>query len=58
MSGSGQEALPDVREWPGGHPGCTRVAGSPSRVVRRPSRTLGSGRETIPEVREWSGGAP
>ena len=42
MSGSGQEALPNVREWlealpdvwewSGGPPGCPRVVGIPSRM--------------------------
>ena len=40
MSGSGREALPDVREWSGGPPGCPGVVG-------RPTRMSGSGREAI-----------
>ena len=32
MSGSGREALPDVREWWGGLPGCPGVFGRPSRM--------------------------
>ena len=47
MSGNGRKALPDVREWSRGHPGCPGV-------VRRPSRMFVSGREAIPEVRDWS----
>ena len=41
-SGSGREALTEVREWSG--------------VVGRSSRRSGSGREAITEVQEWSGG--
>ena len=49
MSGSGLEALPDVREWSGCPPECPGV-------VRRPSRMSVCGCETLPDVREWSGG--
>ena len=56
MSGSGwealpdvREALPDVREWTRGPPGFAGVAG-------RPSQMSGSDREALPGVREWSGG--
>ena len=51
MSGSGREALPDVREWSGGPPGCLGVVG-------RTSRMSGSSREVLPDVREWLGGPP
>ena len=51
MSGSGSEALPNVREWSRGPPGCPGV-------IQRPSRMSDSGREDIPVVREWSGGPP
>ena len=51
MSGSGPEALPDVRKWSGGPCGCPGVAG-------RPSQMSGSGQETLLNVREWSGGPP
>ena len=50
MSGSGQESLPNVREWsrvPLGYPG---VVGRPSRcpgVVWMPSRMCGSGQESL-----------
>ena len=47
MSGSGREALPDVREWSGGPPECPAVVG-------RPFRMSGSGREALPKVREFS----
>ena len=45
MSGSGREALPDVREWSGCTSGCKEVVG-------RPSRLSGSGRATLTDVRE------
>ena len=51
MSGSGREAIPDVREWSGGPPGCPGVVG-------RPSRMSGSGQEALPNVRAWSRGHP
>ena len=47
MSGSGQEAIPNVREWSEGPPGY-------SGVVQRPSRISGSGRKAIPNVRRPS----
>ena len=59
MSGSGREALPDVREWSGGTPGCPGIIDRPSRMSgsgRSPSRTSGSSRETLGDVWEWSGG--
>ena len=59
MSGSGREAIPDVRKWSGGHAGCPGVVGRPSRcprVVGRPFRMFGSCREALSDVREWSGG--
>ena len=46
MSGCGREAILDVLEWSGGHPGCPEFLG-------RPSRMSGSSRETIPAVRGW-----
>ena len=45
MSRSGQEALPDVREWLGERPGCLRVVGRPSRMSE-------SGRDALLDVRE------
>ena len=45
MFGSGREAFPDVQEWSGGPPGC-------SRIVGRPFGMFGSGREAFPDVRE------
>ena len=53
MSSSGRVALPDVREalpvvreWSGGPPGCPEV-------TWRPSRMFVSDWETLPAVREW-----
>ena len=61
MSGSGREALPDVREWlgvlkyvracSGGPPRCLEVVGRPSRTSGRFVQMSGSGREVIPNVR-------
>ena len=51
MSGNGQEALPQVREWSAG------PSAGPG-VVGRPSHRSGSGREALPKVREWSGSPP
>ena len=51
MSGSGCEALPDVREWSVGSPGCLRVVG-------RPYQISGSCQEALPDVQEWSGDTP
>ena len=45
MSGSGREALPDVRE-------CSGVPPKRPRVVGRPSRMSGSGQEALPDVEE------
>ena len=63
MSGSGQEALPEVRKWSEDTPGCPGVVGTPSQmsecsggppgclvVIGRPSRMSGSGREALPYV--------
>ena len=41
MSGSGQDALSDVREWSGYPPKCPVVVGTPSRMSM-------SGWETLP----------
>ena len=55
MSGSGREALPDVRKWSGGHrklagvvgrsTGCPGVFGTLSRVSRSWRESLGDLRE-------------
>ena len=49
MSGSGREALLDVREWSGRPPECAGVVGTPSRMS-------GSGLEALGDVWEWTGG--
>ena len=68
MSGSGQEALLDVREWSSGPPGCPGVVERPYRTSRsgvslsqmseKPSRMSRSGRDSFPDVLEWSGSPP
>ena len=61
MSGSGREAILNIREWSGCLPGCPGALGSPHGclgVVGRPSWMSGSGREAIPDVQEWSGDPP
>ena len=40
MSGSGREAIPDVRKWSGGSPGCPKVVGKPSRMSRSGRKAL------------------
>ena len=55
MSGSGQKALPDVREWPGGPPGCQAAVWRPSRMSRSVQKALPNVREVHSDVREWSG---
>ena len=49
MFGSGRQALPYVREWSGGPPGCPGMVGMPSRMS-------GSGQEAFSDFRDWSGG--
>ena len=44
MSGSGREAMKDVREWSGGPPVCPIIVG-------RSDRMSGSVREALPDVR-------
>ena len=44
-----REALPFVREWSGGPPGCLEVVGKSSQIPV-------CGWETLPGVREWSRG--
>ena len=61
MSGSGREAISDIREWLGGLPVCSGALRSPHEcllVVGRPSRMFGSGLEAFPNVRVWSRGPP
>ena len=45
LSGSGREAIPDIRG----------VVGTPSQMSRMSSRMSGSGRETFRDLRELSG---
>ena len=55
MSGSGREALSEVREWSGGPLGGPGVVGRLSRmlgVVGRPYRMSESGREALSDVQE------
>ena len=49
MSGSGREALPDVREWSGGPPRCPVVVESHSWM-------FAICREALPDVRKWTRG--
>ena len=48
MSGSGWEAIPDVRKWSEDPPVCLGVVG-------RTKRMSGSGQESLPNVPEWWG---
>ena len=59
MSGSGREALADVRVWLRDPPGCPGVVGKPSRISGSCLENLPDGREwweAITNIREWSGG--
>ena len=61
MYGSGREALPNVREWPGSlpdgwetRPNVREELGDPPGclgVVGRSTRMSGCGREVLPDVR-------
>ena len=51
MSESGREALPDIRKWSGGPPGCPEV-------VERPFHMFGSGRESLQDFQVCLGGSP
>ena len=56
MSGSCQEALPDVRQLSGDPPRCPVVVGRLSRMCGsggRLSQISGSRWETFPDVRKW-----
>ena len=55
MCGSGQEALPEGREWSEGHPGCLVVVGRPSWMSGNGGH---DGCEALPDVREWSAVLP
>ena len=66
MTGSGREALPDVRDWSGGLLGGREAypdvrepsVGPPGcpRVVGKPFQLSGSSREALLDVWEWLGG--
>ena len=58
MSGSGREALPDVREWLGGPSGCPEVIGRHSRMSGSGWEDLPGDQKAFPEVWEWSGDPP
>ena len=56
ISGSDQDAHPDVQQLSGSPPGCPEVVGRPSRMCGsggRPSRMSGSGQEILENIREW-----
>ena len=58
MSGSGVEALPNVREWSGGPPECPQLVVRPSLMSESGKEALmesGCGQEAFPDVWEWSG---
>ena len=60
-SGSGRDALPDVREWSGDPNRCPRLVESPPEcqdVVKRTSRMSAIGWEALPDVRKWSSDPP
>ena len=60
MTGSGWEALQDVRKWSGVTPGCLPVVESQSRMSgsgREPPGYPG-GRDALPDVQEKSRGPP
>ena len=54
MSGSGREALLDVREWSEALPDVREWLGDPPGWFGRPFRMFGSGLETLSNVWEWS----
>ena len=65
MSGSGQKTLPNIRnalsdvlECSGDHPGSAGVVSRPFLMSVKPSRMSGSGLEALLDVWEWSGGTP
>ena len=49
-SRSGQEVLPEVREWSGGTPVVPGVVGRPSQRVGMPFWRFEINQETLPEV--------
>ena len=58
MSGSGLEALPDVREWSGGPPECPAVDEMPFQMSGSGREALHHVCEALLDVRKWSGGPP
>ena len=59
MSGSGREALPDVRGLSGGPSKCPEMVGRPSRMSGSGWEAVpdvGSGQETLQDIRILSGG--
>ena len=58
MSGSGREALPDVRAWLGGPPECLGVSVKPSRIFESDQKVLPDGRDALLNIWEWSSGPP
>ena len=57
MSGSGQMALPDVREWSDGPTGCPGVVGRPSQMYGSVWKAIPDVREALSDVREWLKGS-
>ena len=49
MSGIGRDALPDIREWSRGTPGCSGVSGISQEALPH----VRCGWDALPEVREW-----
>ena len=58
MSGSGPEALPDVREWLRDPTGFALVVGRLFRMSRTDSETLPNVRDALSDVWQWSGDPP
>ena len=52
MSWSGWKALPDVREWLRGPPGCPGVVVSLSRMSGSSREALPDGRQALPDGQE------
>ena len=56
MSGSGREALGNLREWSGSLFGCPEVVGNPSGMSGfgwKAIPDVRGGREAIPDVWQW-----
>ena len=52
MSGSGWEALSDVREWSGGPPKCPGMVEMPFRMSGSGREALTCSREVFPDLQE------